>query len=193
MTLRRFRTIRNIKSAHEGIRRDTLTSLIKRFEETGSVEDRPRSGRPSVEDDSIEMIKGIIEENPHASTRKVSESVGLSQSTVEKVLRHHLNMHPYRIHVVHALSDLDKQNRLEFCEEFLSKMEDDASFLSRILWTDEAHFHLNGAINSWNYRIWSQTNPHELQEQPLWSPKVTVCDFRVHLSFLPFSSRTLME
>jgi len=43
-----------------------------------------------------------------------------------------------------------------------------------LLNSDEAHFHLNGAVNKQNFRYWAERNPRELQEQPLHSLRVTV-------------------
>ena len=43
-----------------------------------------------------------------------------------------------------------------------------------IAMSDEAHFHLNGAVNKQNCRYWSPENPRIFHERPLHSPKVTV-------------------
>jgi hypothetical protein len=40
--------------------------------------------------------------------------------------------------------------------------------------SDEAHFHLSGTVNKQNFRYWSHSNPWELHQRPLHSPKVTV-------------------
>lgn len=37
-----------------------LEKFIKRFEETGSLEDRPRNGRPSLVDGRITAVETII-------------------------------------------------------------------------------------------------------------------------------------
>ncbi|GFW61471.1 uncharacterized protein TNCV_347191 [Trichonephila clavipes] len=50
----------------------------------------------------------------------------------------------------------------------------DASWPWKILWSDEAHFHLSGTVNTHNCRIWDTENPRTFQEIPLHSPKVTV-------------------
>jgi len=43
-----------------------------------------------------------------------------------------------------------------------------------LLSSDEAHFHLSGAINKQTFRYWAERNSRELQERPLHSPCVTV-------------------
>ncbi|GFU22253.1 uncharacterized protein TNCV_4855991 [Trichonephila clavipes] len=47
-------------------------------------------------------------------------------------------------------------------------------FHKRILFSDEAHFWLNGYVNKQNYRIWSEANPQVYVETPL-HPEKTDC------------------
>ncbi|GFV69906.1 transposable element Tc3 transposase [Trichonephila clavipes] len=47
-------------------------------------------------------------------------------------------------------------------------------FHKRILFSDEAHFWLNGYVNKQNCRIWSEANPQVYVETPLQSEKLTV-------------------
>ncbi|GFT95813.1 uncharacterized protein TNCV_311661 [Trichonephila clavipes] len=66
-------------------------------------------------------------------------------------------------------------------------VEVDASWPWKILWSDEAHFHLSGTVNTHNCRIWDTENPRTFQEIPLHSPKVAVwCGFTVTFILGPF-------
>ncbi|GFT16821.1 putative transposable element [Trichonephila clavipes] len=47
-------------------------------------------------------------------------------------------------------------------------------FHKRILFSDEAHFWLNGYVNKQNCRIWSETNPQVYVETPLHPENLTV-------------------
>ncbi|GFX20533.1 hypothetical protein TNCV_3488901 [Trichonephila clavipes] len=47
-------------------------------------------------------------------------------------------------------------------------------FHKRILFSDEAHFWLNGYVNKQNCRIWSEANPQVYVESPLHPEKLTV-------------------
>ncbi|GFX88434.1 uncharacterized protein TNCV_2279021 [Trichonephila clavipes] len=47
-------------------------------------------------------------------------------------------------------------------------------FHKRILFSDEAHFWLNGYVNKKNCRIWSEANPQVYVETPLHPEKLTV-------------------
>ncbi|GFS85408.1 hypothetical protein TNCV_2803231 [Trichonephila clavipes] len=44
----------------------------------------------------------------------------------------------------------------------------------RILFSDEAHFWLNGYVNKQNCRIWSEANPQVYVKTPLHQEKLTV-------------------
>ncbi|GFU60108.1 uncharacterized protein TNCV_3144661 [Trichonephila clavipes] len=46
-------------------------------------------------------------------------------------------------------------------------------FHKRILFSDEAHFWLNGDVNKENFRIWSEANPLVYVETPLHPEKLT--------------------
>ncbi|GFT52946.1 uncharacterized protein TNCV_1460461 [Trichonephila clavipes] len=47
-------------------------------------------------------------------------------------------------------------------------------FHKRILFSDEAHFWLNGYVNKQNRRIWNEANPQVYVETPLHPEKLTV-------------------
>ncbi|GFU52106.1 hypothetical protein TNCV_3225271 [Trichonephila clavipes] len=48
-------------------------------------------------------------------------------------------------------------------------------FPKRILFSDEAHFWLNGYVNKQNCRIWSEANPQVHVKTPLHPETLTVC------------------
>ncbi|GFW17432.1 uncharacterized protein TNCV_3240621 [Trichonephila clavipes] len=52
-------------------------------------------------------------------------------------------------------------------------------FHKRILFSDEAHFWLNGYVNKQNRHIWSEANPQVYVETPLHPEKLTVCNHDV--------------
>ena len=60
------------------------------------------------------------------------------------------------------------------CKSNLQKFENDADFHRKIIFSDEAHFWLNGLVNKQNMRYWSGSNPHVLHEVPLQPEKITV-------------------
>lgn len=57
------------------IPRSTVQRTVIRFEQTGSVKDKPRTGRAktaSNDDKNLEVLQSFVE-NPHASIRKEAQ------------------------------------------------------------------------------------------------------------------------
>ncbi|GFU43241.1 hypothetical protein TNCV_1566901 [Trichonephila clavipes] len=66
------------------------------------------------------------------------------------------------------------QARRRFVEWAQNEIAVVPDFHKRILFSDEAHFRLNGYINKPNCRIWSEANPQVYVETPLHPEKLTV-------------------
>ncbi|GFW57270.1 uncharacterized protein TNCV_541841 [Trichonephila clavipes] len=94
------------------------------FEETGSLNVRFDRGRKPV---SAEAIGALQVKEDKASNVQASTSVR---------------------RVAEAL-DLPCST----VQKFLARLEDDPEWPWNILWTDEAHFHLDGSVNTRNCRI----------------------------------------
>ena len=76
------------------------------------------------------------------------------------------------------LKPLDHLKRRNFSNWALDKLEENEEFHRKMIFSDEAHFWLNGFVNKRNMRYWSATNPNVLLEAPLHPQKVTVwCGF----------------
>ncbi|GFW40332.1 uncharacterized protein TNCV_1018901 [Trichonephila clavipes] len=74
-----------------------------------------------------------------------------------------------------AIHQDDHQARRRFVEWAQNEIAVVPDFHKRILFSDEAHFWLNGYVNKQNYRIWSEANPQVYVETPLHPEKLTVC------------------
>ncbi|GFV39301.1 uncharacterized protein TNCV_1230031 [Trichonephila clavipes] len=72
-----------------------------------------------------------------------------------------------------AIHQNDHQARRRFVEWAQNEIAVVPDFHKRILFSDEAHFWLNGYVNKQNCRIWSEANP-PLTETPLHPEKLTV-------------------
>ncbi|GFX21141.1 hypothetical protein TNCV_4367201 [Trichonephila clavipes] len=66
------------------------------------------------------------------------------------------------------------QARRRFVERAQNEVAVVPDFHKRILFSDEAHFWLNGYVNKQNCRIWSEANPQVYVETPLHPEKLTV-------------------
>ncbi|GFW48355.1 hypothetical protein TNCV_1109181 [Trichonephila clavipes] len=73
-----------------------------------------------------------------------------------------------------AIHQNDHQARRTFVEWAQNEIAVVPDFHKRILFSDEAHFWLNGYVNKQNCRIWSEANPQVYVETPLHPEKLTV-------------------
>ena len=80
-------------------------------------------------------------------------------------------MVPYMLKLVQKLKETDKPLRREFCIAMQEKLEDNG-FDDRLVFSDEATFHLNGKVNKHNTHILGTENPYEIHEHEWDSPKV---------------------
>ncbi|GFT42892.1 hypothetical protein TNCV_3751821 [Trichonephila clavipes] len=73
-----------------------------------------------------------------------------------------------------AIHQNDHQERRRFVEWVQNEIAVVPDFHKRILFSDEAHFWLNGYVNKQNCRISSEANPQVYVETPLHPEKLTV-------------------
>lgn len=174
---------------HYGIDAPTAQSIrrwYKQFEETGCLCKGKSTGRPRVSDDNVERIRESFQRSPCKSTNRASRELEIPQTTVWRVLRRRLTMKPYRLQLLQALKPNDKLKRLEF-SIFMQEAMQDENFASRLVFSDEASFHLSGKVNRHNVRIWGTTNPHAIIEHERDSPKLNVfCAISKTLVYGPF-------
>ncbi|GFU42235.1 hypothetical protein TNCV_4554171 [Trichonephila clavipes] len=79
-----------------------------------------------------------------------------------------------RENLAHSVTVNDHQARCRFVEWAQNEIAVVPDFHKRILFSDEAHFWLNGYVNKQNCRIWSEANPQVYVETPLHPEKLTV-------------------
>ncbi|GFU83735.1 HTH_Tnp_Tc3_2 domain-containing protein [Trichonephila clavipes] len=73
-----------------------------------------------------------------------------------------------------AIHQNNHQARRRFVEWAQNEIAVVPDFHKRILFSDEAHFWLNGYVNKQNCRIWSEAHPQVYVETPLHPEKLTV-------------------
>ena len=80
---------------------------------------------------------------------------------------------PYKLQLHQALSVDDKQVHANFCTEMQERFEVD-DFTERLIFSNEATFHVSGKVHRNNVRIWGTENPHVIFEYVRDSSKVKV-------------------
>jgi hypothetical protein len=68
-------------------------------------------------------------------------------------MRWYLMLYSYKIQVVQMLTAANKQQRHDFCQDFLQFVQQYPTTLDCLRFCDEAHFHLDGFANKQNTRF----------------------------------------
>lgn len=119
--------------------------------------------------------------------RQVARRAQIPKSTVHKILQDELKLKPYRLHISQELKENDYERRITFANWILNQLEKDPTFLSQCLWTDDAHFTIDGTVFTRNCVIWSPVNPHAIITQSLHPERVTAwCGFTSEFILKPF-------
>ena len=132
----------------------------------------PGPARTARTPGNVDRVREAITRSPRRSARRHSAELGISQSTVQRILHKDLAFQPYKIMTVQQLNPRDYQQRLSFCQAMLDIFEENKDMI--LIMSDEAHFHLNGTVNKKTFRYWASENPRELHQRQLHSLKVTV-------------------
>ena len=151
-----------------------ITVTFQRFCETGTVEDKERSGRPSkITEEKIEEVCDVIENDPQSSVRTVAAACSIPTTTAHRIMTEYLLLRPYKMHFVQQLYEEDLQDRVDMCETLIPMLAD-KNMQNNLFFSDEATFYLNGLVNKHNVRYWSETNPHVAIETVMNCPKINV-------------------
>lgn len=114
------------------------------------VKDAPRSGRPSAVFD--EQIQALLDENRRYSTRKMSDKLSVSHTTVESHLKKLGYVSKLDVWVPHNLKEIHLTKRINICYSLLQRIKNDP-FLKRIITGDEKWVVYN---NVQRKRSWSK-------------------------------------
>ena len=174
LTQRHFKSHFHVKTAPS---RNTILSITEKFIREGSVSNlnssfsgRKRSARTS---ERVEEVKERISQDPRKSSRRLSQEVGCSVSTVRRILREDLGLFPYKIWTRQKLSAKDMEAREDFCRWVIRRCDLADTFLENIWFSDETHFYLDGRVNTQNNRFWGDSAPDLVSERPLHSKRCT--------------------
>ncbi|RZC31790.1 HTH 29 domain containing protein, partial [Asbolus verrucosus] len=110
--------------------RKTIQYTISLFDETGSIDHRPRSGRPTVRnEENINNIQAVVENNPSKSIRKLSQQMELSYGTCQRILKQDIGLRAYKIQASHKIFPVDFEPRRNSCEWFNANLRDNDDLL----------------------------------------------------------------
>ena len=127
---------------------------------------RSRTGRSQR---NIARVRHAIQRNPQISARR--NTVGLPSATFNRITRLDLHYHPYRVHTQQALQAGDPARRLAYCQWLVARPP---RFMVNVIVGDEAEFHMDGRVNTWNTRHYGPNNPNITYDIPHNKQKVMV-------------------
>lgn len=139
----------------------TVLAIKRKFDETGSMRNKPRSGRPSLvsNENVFNQVRKSVDVNPRTHLRAIIANVNLSRNTVFHILHNH-NYHPYKAQKHQKTLGGDDQARLMFCNAYNEMMIREPLMNLNVLWSDESLFRLNGSFNRNNNRYNSNSKFH---------------------------------
>jgi hypothetical protein len=161
--------------------RNTIQLRVENFRTCTSALKKKQPGSVSTmrSQQNIEAVRQSFIRSPRRSAKRYSVALGISDSSVSRILRKDLTFHPYKMVAVQGISDRDVANRSTVTERLIGILSDAAITLM----TDEAHFCLSACFNRHNFQYWPQENPQQHQQRPRHSDCVTLCcgvaNFRV--------------
>ena len=89
---------------------NSIKRWFKNFMETGSILDHKRSGRPSIDEETVDAVRVAFHRSPRKSIRVASNKLAIPRSTLfhePKVLHKRLRLHAYKLLIVQALKPDD--------------------------------------------------------------------------------------
>ena len=133
-------------------KRTSIKRWYEQFKSTGFVTSLGKTGRKSLGPAIVEEVANLFAKEPSITIRQAVQRLELpvSRATVQRIIRKKLKLYPYKIQLVHKLQPGDYDRRVSFAQTVLARLEDDPSYLDKILFTDEATFHVSGLVHRYN-------------------------------------------
>lgn len=147
-------------NAHPGqiIHNYDINNLMMRFKSTGMVLSSKEAKSMcrkcksrSFDQNDVDMVLHTMNDNPHTSINRTSLITGVPASTTQRIMKDS-GLFPYKMTIMQELTPLDFVSRLEMCQFFRTRFQTDPNFQRKIIFTDEALFHVNGTVNRHNFR-----------------------------------------
>jgi hypothetical protein len=97
--------------------RQIFKSLVSSLRERGTFKQNTKLFiNPTITHDVNQArVLNSVENNPHIGSREISSQIGISKSSVPRILKKH-KYHPYHLELQQELHGEDFANRVAFCE-----------------------------------------------------------------------------
>lgn len=139
---------------------------IQRFNETGDVLDRPRTGRPRTARSKqiVEAVRSRIRRNPIRKQTILAREMKIAPRTVSRILRDDLRLRAYKRYTGHLLTDKLKQIRYKRSKKLIREFG--SGRYQDILFTDEKIFTVEETYNKQNDRVYARSSYEAKEKVP---------------------------
>ena len=114
--------------------------MVSKISATGSTPQEHPFLTPTP--NNVERVRAAMLQSPQRSARQQALTLRLNKCNIRQNLHKDLYYHPYKIQDAQELSEQDKANWLQFCNEFLDLVKNNSDTANTLLMSDEAHFHV---------------------------------------------------
>ena len=145
-----FKTLRK-----HGVSKMMVYRTVKRLTETGSTNDRKRSGKPRTvrTPAMIKRVQARVARNPCRSQRKLAKDLKCSKTSIQTILVSDLGLKPYKKRKVHGLTSEQKKKRHQRSKQLL--LQHAAEHMDQIVFSDEKFFTVEESFNPQNVRVYA--------------------------------------
>ncbi|CAF4160995.1 unnamed protein product [Rotaria magnacalcarata] len=122
---------------------------------TRSIELPGTHGGPRIirTKENILKVKNRLRRKKRVSARKLSMELGISATSIRRILKIDLGLKPYKKIIEPSLSDDQKIKRKKVANWVRNNFRKEETM--RILFSDEKFFDIDGVYNSQNDRVWA--------------------------------------
>ncbi|CAH1968545.1 unnamed protein product [Acanthoscelides obtectus] len=140
------------------ISRKFVSRTIQRYNETSSVDDRPRSGRPRQvrTPAAIKAVKARIQRNPLRKQKILSREMKIPVRTMSRIIKQDLGLGAYRRRTGQRLTATLRHIRATRSKKLLERYA--AGGFRKILFTDEKIFTIEEKFNRQNDKVYARSS-----------------------------------
>ncbi|CAF1628032.1 unnamed protein product [Rotaria magnacalcarata] len=138
-----------------GISLATVKRWCQMIRRTRSIELPGTHGGPRIirTKENILKVKNRLRRKKRVSARKLSMELGISATSIRRILKIDLGLKPYKKIIEPSLSDDQKIKRKKVANWVRNNFRKEETM--RILFSDEKFFDIDGVYNSQNDRVWA--------------------------------------
>lgn len=132
--------------------RPSIRAWYEKFLKTDSLQG---IGRAPVSDENVRCVQQTFINSPKKSTRCAAPKLNMNHSTVYKALNSFLKYCAYKLQIIKKITPkYEWILQKEFSINMLDYLNNDDSYYTENIFSDEATFHLSGKVYKENVRVW---------------------------------------